>query len=475
MSDLASQHEWLKKQGFFTALGAVFTDPNLVTTLLGKLDVPPGKVASLGDTPPATYWVRFGELLRAGLLEDGLQRAVDAARDTFPGNDTFVQCSTHLPHRRSEVAAPPPPLDTRTAGFTITIVLPEDATDEEVLAAARLARMKIRKTASSAFLDFVNNGSREIRTFVQGVSAEELAEYERILTQELAARGATIRREEYRHRDYRMDPLYVQGPDGQRFAASEVQASTTVKDAARLVLEAYRETSWPQARDGQPRPAVVEVLSPDGTTRRVQPHETLHEAGVRPGDTLRVFPESTAGVDPVLREEAQVRARMEITAWFESRPDATLSVRPQHAPDEILLGFDAPGLGPPTEEGAPPSPVSHHEVLILLPKEFPVQAPEVWWQTPIFHPNIDPERGWVCLGELADRYRPGLDFGELANQLVDLACWRNYSLVEGFLCQAAVSWLLSDPGASGRIAGIGGRPLGPPAPERRVRGSLRRL
>ncbi len=77
----------------------------------------------------------------------------------------------------------------------------------------------------------------------------------------------------------------------------------------------------------------------------------------------------------------------------------------------------------------------------------------------------------MCLGALAESYRPSLDFGELCQILVDMAAFRNYSLLEdsgrldafgrpevrgNYYDRAAAEWVVTN---QGRIAEIGGRVL----------------
>jgi hypothetical protein len=99
--------------------------------------------------------------------------------------------------------------------------------------------------------------------------------------------------------------------------------------------------------------------------------------------------------------------------------------------------------------------VDEHEVLLLLPESFPMQAPAAFWQTPIFHPNVRRGNGKVCLGVLEDRYRPGLDFGDLCQMLADIAAYRNYEVREGYDAEAR-EWALS-PAGQMAIEGRGGR------------------
>lgn len=81
----------------------------------------------------------------------------------------------------------------------------------------------------------------------------------------------------------------------------------------------------------------------------------------------------------------------------------------------------------------------------MAPAVVPDAGTEVFWRTPIFHPNIDLRTGKVCLGALGDRYRPALDFGELCRLLIDIASYINYA-VEGVYNANARNWALSDAG-----------------------------
>ncbi|VFN03065.1 MAG: Ubiquitin-conjugating enzyme [Candidatus Kentron sp. G] len=219
----------------------------------------------------------------------------------------------------------------------------------------------------------------------------------------------------------------------------------------------YADDVWP-ARQGQKVQATVDQVTPDGSSKRLDPRQTLHDAGVRPNDTLRVSPERTAGaIDALMREEALARVRGEVLRYAESHPGFAVDANSLVAPTEYLFRFNKRGFGIPQNPDTPdsyPPVIDSHEVLVVLPPDFPIKAPEAWWQTDIFHPNIDPASGWVCLGALQEHYRPALDFGELCQMLVDLAGYRNYAIDEGHNAQAA-RWALS-PAGQLAIEGIGG-------------------
>ena len=86
-----------------------------------------------------------------------------------------------------------------------------------------------------------------------------------------------------------------------------------------------------------------------------------------------------------------------------------------------------------------------HKVAILITEQYPIEKPIVKWRTPIFHPNIHPQAGKVCLGALEDHYRPSLDFGELCQLLVDIASYQNYAVNEAYDA-AALEWAHSPQG-----------------------------
>ena len=88
---------------------------------------------------------------------------------------------------------------------------------------------------------------------------------------------------------YFLDPVILLGPDGQRFRAVGVRGACTVNEIGVEMLSAYVGENWNRRR------MVVDVVVIDGSLRRLDPRETLHDAGVRSGDVLEVAPESTAG------------------------------------------------------------------------------------------------------------------------------------------------------------------------------------
>ena len=240
--------------------------------------------------------------------------------------------------------------------------------------------------------------------------------------------------------------IYVEGPDQARFEICDVSPNTTIGEVAKgVALEAYDPRMFQDNR-GRGRPVVVDRVYEDGSTERLNQDQTLEEANIQEGDTLSFALESTAGaINPQLRQEALARVRNQILAYAQTHKGFQVSANNDQAPTDYVFQFIAPSFAPPSEPRGQPKNIDKHEVYLALPGEFPMKAPQAFWQTPIFHPNIDPKTNFVCLGALGDRYRPGLDFGKLCQLLMDIASYQNYAVEEG-LNKEAQAWATSKEG-----------------------------
>jgi hypothetical protein len=160
-------------------------------------------------------------------------------------------------------------------------------------------------------------------------------------------------------------------------------------------------------------------------------------------------------VNPTYRDEAYARAKREIIEYARAHKGFRVFANGDVLPTEYEFEFSAPSF-----ERSPVSnavrPIIVHKVRLILPPDFPMKAPLVMWQTPIFHPNIHVE-GKACLGMLEENYRPGLNFGYLCQMLVDMASFRNYT-VAGVYNGDAAMWMLSPEGQQA-IASIDGAPI----------------
>lgn len=267
--------------------------------------------------------------------------------------------------------------------------------------------------------------------------------------------------------DYVLRNLYFQVPDGTHYQTVDASSASTLGDLAADVMTAHRVQGRTEApTTAEEVPTVVERVMPDGSRRRENPDQTVHEADLRDGDQLRIGVRADAGaVHPHMHEDGLHRAHHQILRFAQEHPGLQVRPRPAGFPSEYELEFDRPGFGPPESADAGPALITHHLVRIELGPEFPETHPLVYWVTPIFHPNVYPNyecpkfhehpeaRGLVCLGELDKGWYPALDFAEICQMIVDIAGYGNYDLyrlayserlgmhrIENFYNKQAADW-----------------------------------
>jgi len=408
--------------------------------LLRKAEIKKGAFSTFGDPSIKDWWRKVLDKLELGLCGDNsLFRLLQAAADECTGNDKLkpYQLNRSQPDNRNN------------AGGNIKLTLPETLSIEDICKIMDKAKEIVKETGKDLEMNLAYQNSTHLSLTIPDCNnQEELSLITKRIQEELSNEGfnCDVQIENHNFRDYYTDPLTAEGPDSQRFAIERVRASTRVKDVARGIMSTYSDDIWP-SRGGQKTQAVVDKVMDKGQKgNRLNPTDTLHDAGVRPGDTLRVSPERTAGaINPMDRDAALARVRNEVLDFVDAHPGFTAQSNSPVAPTEYLFNFSTKGFAPSHFQDGWPRHINDHEVLLVLPGDFPVQAPEVWWQTDIFHPNIDPKTGFVCLGELQDQYRPALNMGVLCQLLIDLAAYRNYAETDALDMDAA-RWALSDKG-----------------------------
>ncbi len=408
--------------------------------LLERIDYPSDRFRRADNA--RQFWANSIRELRRGIIPDAPGRLVrEAARD-YPGNRVFNPPAERGP-------------ESVTPSDTGTSVLVTGSSGPQALIERAREIADQRGIPGTIELGFVSRDIIQLR--FPEANSEQAFGVANALEEERLASQTTIVPNQFR--DYLLRRLFVEGPDQGRFELNDVPASARNKDVVRAVMAKYDDGIWPRDGDGQARTAVIDqVDEKTGAHKRLEPEASLHDSGVEEDDTLSVAPQSTAGaVHPQIREEALARVRSQVMAYAPAHAGFRVRANAKVAPTEYLLNFDAPGWGPPGDPGGEPYPVDQHEILLLLPTDFPMQAPTAFWQTPIFHPNVHRETGKVCLGALEDRYRPGLHFGELCQILVDIASYRNYEIREVYDGEAR-DWAITPEGQMA-IESRGGRSI----------------
>jgi len=405
--------------------------------LLAQIGFPRADIPAWPPTHNARqFWTPVCNQIDLGLVAGGLLTLLEAAVQTYPGWTNAL--------RFLQPPQPAPPAAPCAEGHIHLYVRGQHdplAVMTRVLGAA--ARRGI--PTNNLALGFANEQGILFR--FTGTMAQALE-----LTRDLEQGDGHLhtRVGQSDHPEYLYHILNVVGPDQARLEVRDIPASTTVGELARGVLtKEYDPKAFGADDQGRPRPTVVERLAEDGSTQRLNGNQSLQHQGIQDGDTLTVNPESRAGaVAPEVRQTALLRARSQILGYQERHTGFRVGLLPPtECPTEYVFRFRAPSFAPPPGTGEPPRTIDDHDVFLSLPGDFPVLAPEAFWLTPIFHPNIwpDPARAKVCLGLLEERYRPSLDFGYLCQMLVEIAAYRNYVVHEGYN-REALKWAVSTEG-----------------------------
>lgn len=446
----------LINKGILDELVTVIQDEANARILLEVIDYPrAGRPTFPTNTNTYNYWMDIGQQIAGGVLPIGndLQQLVDAAAERYPSNPIFQQYrsqteqvqqqseqETGKAHSTPKTQDAPTQRDRSPQYVHILVRGWEDV--ESLIDSTRNLSNEYGRPPDTIQLGFAN--AEGVLLSLEGWTVEQAWSLANGLRTNPPTSGQPIEATAAAStfQDYLLSRLYVEGPDQSRFEINDIRASTPIRDVAQgVILEAYDSKAFP----GGGRKTVVDRVNPDGSTQRLDPNKSLHESGIKEGETLQVSPESTAGIHPQVREEALARTCTQVLAYAASHPGFEVAANARRTPTEYTFKFQVPSFAPPAIPGSSPIEIDQHEVYLILPPEFPMQAPTAYWQTPIFHPNIDPRFGHVCLGALEESYRPSLDFGELCQILVDIAGYQNYTLEEGYN-GAASEWALSKEG-----------------------------
>jgi ubiquitin-protein ligase len=257
--------------------------------------------------------------------------------------------------------------------------------------------------------------------------------------------------------------VFVEDTAGDQFEC-DIPADTKLSD---LAADFFNDRDWPTTDNrGRGNRAVVELVDTENPdhTKRLRGEQTVEDAGLWDGCVLRIFPESIAGVvDERERIRALVADHQDMQDLVSWNPHIKFEPNASHAPTRYIVTFDYRSFSGLEADGHTPQISTEHRVEIILGADYPRRAPMVRWLTPIFHPNISPETGAVCLGVIMDRYLPGLGLARLVTMLAEMVQYRNFDMSDA-LNRAAAEWTL-DTEHWKHIEDIGGSPFQGPVHE----------
>ncbi|MFC1840337.1 ubiquitin-conjugating enzyme E2 [Thermodesulfobacteriota bacterium] len=91
-------------------------------------------------------------------------------------------------------------------------------------------------------------------------------------------------------------------------------------------------------------------------------------------------------------------------------------------PEKYTFEFNVKGLVP-EKQGAGYSVSNLHRAEIFLPREYPRRPPFCRMVTPVFHPNIDPQK--ICIG---DHWSAGESLAHLIIRICEMICYQSYNI-----------------------------------------------
>jgi hypothetical protein len=436
----------LHKSGVFEEIVRCFPNQDSATILSSRVGYT-GPAQFTGD--PRRYWLDVCTGISDGIVAEcgqDLQPLINEAACIYPGNQIFASkkapTPAQAPDREGEDA--PDAGETREPATPqacfVSILAQGFNNAEELLSAARDAAQQLQMDPNTIGLGFSN--AEGILLDLLHWSPENADQLAALLREGRQGQRISVGTSPYR--DYLLR-LIVRGPDDAEFELPDVRASTPVRDVVAGVVGAEyadkKGRGWQGSRIAQAR-----QIDKTGRQRPLDPNKSLHDEGVKFGDTIELGVESRAGaIDPALREQALARAFHQVMRYAKDHPGFIVSTNSDRVPTEYLFEFSIPSFAPPLTKGGPPQEVDDHQVFLTLLADFPMKAPLVFWQTPIFHPNIHRDKGKVCLGILDDAYKPSMDFGDLCNMLVNVAGYRNYAIKEAYDIEA-LKWVRTPEG-----------------------------
>ena len=117
---------------------------------------------------------------------------------------------------------------------------------------------------------------------------------------------------------------------------------------------------------------------------------------------------------------------------FHEHPHIALIQVEGEPPERYVFDIYANGLAPEGDDSC--TPIEAHRVEVFLPMDYPRRPPVCRMLSPVFHPNIDPQK--VCIG---DHWNAGQSIVQLVIRVAEMICFQSYN-VKSPLNAKAAAW-----------------------------------
>jgi ubiquitin-protein ligase len=120
----------------------------------------------------------------------------------------------------------------------------------------------------------------------------------------------------------------------------------------------------------------------------------------------------------------------QVAAAFANHPRITLVATEGVPPEKYVFAYSVAGLAPTSEETF--APASIHRAEFFLPLDYPRRPPFCRMTTPVFHPNISPQK--ICIG---DHWSAGQSLVQMVVRVGEMLCYQSYNLKSPLNARAA--------------------------------------
>jgi ubiquitin-protein ligase len=100
-------------------------------------------------------------------------------------------------------------------------------------------------------------------------------------------------------------------------------------------------------------------------------------------------------------------------------------------PEKYTFAYSIQGMAPTGADGV--TLATEHKAEIFLPLDYPRRPPFCRMITPVFHPNIDPQK--ICIG---DHWSAGQSLSQMVVHIGQMICYQSYNLKSPLNAKAAV-------------------------------------
>jgi ubiquitin-protein ligase len=123
----------------------------------------------------------------------------------------------------------------------------------------------------------------------------------------------------------------------------------------------------------------------------------------------------------------------QVTRLFAEHPFVRIVAAEGEPPEKYTFEFHVRGLMP--QEDARPLPRTIHRAEVFLPLDYPRRPPFCRMVTPVFHPNIDPQK--ICIG---DHWSAGQSLALMVTRIAEMICFQSYNVKSPLNAEAA-AWV----------------------------------